>query len=921
MKVRNECLGCVLAEKEKKMLIKYLRIFDGAGLYLLRPAGLKLWLDGPLIRRKKLMRMLLPLMLFSSGFTSVNDTEASEGRGVYLFDIPSLRVEEALSRLASQTEHQLLFSYELVDSMKSSKLLGKYTVTEGMGILLQGTGLSGQLTERGVIVVTHSSTHKYSNVRADKMNSKKNFMAAALALLFSSGGASQHALAQNEGSSETYGRMEEIIVTSQKRAERLQDVPIPVTAVSASQLAERSEYRLQDFYSKVPGLSMTPNALGGTATIAIRGVTSGDFAAPTVGIVVDELPFGSSTLLGGGFLVPELDPIDLERIEVLRGPQGTLYGASSVGGLLKYVTKDPSTEGVSGRVQAGSSSVREGNDIGYNVSGSINLPISDTFAIRASTFTRKDPGYIDNIGYGGGPVDEDTNETETKGVQLTALWEPSDEFSLRLNGFNQENEISGSPFVTLADGVGELEQRFLPGTGWTERKFQGYAAVAKATFGDIEMVSLTGYNKIELNDSYDITEPAGFFVPLVFPGASPFAENQDFTETTKFTQEVRLTMPLGPRVDWLVGGFYTREKTPWVEPWIATEPDGSQIDTFVTFDFASKYRDQALFTNLTFQVTDRIDVQVGGRWSDIRTSFVETDTGPWVAIFESLDGSEQQSIPKTILEEEAFTYLVSPRFMVSNDVMVYARLSSGYRPGGINPFGALENRNATFDADETQNYELGVKATILDKRLYVEGSLYRIDWDDIQIQLSSGGLEFFENAGRAKIEGLELSAKLFLTDQLSVSSWISWNQAELAEDVPANSIVAGAKGDPLPFSSEFSASASIEYDFPVGQYTATVGGDFSLVDDRAGNLVPEQVLDFDTFELVPGPSREEYGSYEKIDLRANLEMEDWNVGVFINNVSDERGVLGGGVGSFISDTAFTVVQPRTVGLSVSKTFN
>lgn len=257
---------------------------------------------------------------------------------------------------------------------------------------------------------------------------------------------------------------------------------------------------------------------------------------------------------------------------------------------------------------------------------------------------------------------------------------------------------------------------------------------------------------------------------------------------------------------------------------------------------------------------------------------------------------------------------------MSDEVMFYARFSSGYRPGGINPFGVTAGRNTTFEADETENIELGVKASLMDNQLYVEGSLYRIDWDDVQIQLSSGGLEFFENAGKAQIEGLELSVQAYLTERLNVSGWVSWNEAELAEDVPADSIVAGDKGDRLPFSSEYSASVSVEYEFPVGQYTATLGSDFSYVDGRAGNFVPEFILDIDTFELVPGPAREEYGSYNKLDLRASLQMDEWYVGLFINNVDDERGILGGGVGSFISDTAFTVVQPRTVGFTVSKTF-
>src|SRR6185437_908958 len=154
---------------------------------------------------------------------------------------------------------------------------------------------------------------------------------------------------------------------------------------------DESRYSLQDYYSQVPGLSLTPNEFSGAPTIAIRGITSGDFTNPTVGITVDDVPFGPSTVNGGGYFAPDLDPSDLSRIEVLRGPQGTLYGASSMGGLLKYVTADPSTYAFGGRVQAGLSHIQDGSGVGYNVSAAVNIPLSDTLAVRASAFTREEP--------------------------------------------------------------------------------------------------------------------------------------------------------------------------------------------------------------------------------------------------------------------------------------------------------------------------------------------------------------------------------------------------------------------------------------------------------------------------------------------------------------------------------------------------
>src|SRR5262249_48926184 len=155
-----------------------------------------------------------------------------------------------------------------------------------------------------------------------------------------------------------------------------------------------NQLRLRDYYSRVPGLNLTPGTQSGQV-LSIRGISTGS-GNPTVGVTVDDVPLGSSTFLGGGAVVPDFDPADLARIEVLRGPQGTLYGASSISGLIKFVTADPSTAGFTGWLQGGVSSVSHGHGAGYNARGSVNVPLSDTFAVRASGFTRKDPGFIDN---------------------------------------------------------------------------------------------------------------------------------------------------------------------------------------------------------------------------------------------------------------------------------------------------------------------------------------------------------------------------------------------------------------------------------------------------------------------------------------------------------------------------------------------
>ena len=232
---------------------------------------------------------------------------------------------------------------------------------------------------------------------------------------------------------------------------------------------------LQDFFSKVPGLTVVPSVQS-NQTLSIRGITTG-VGNPTVGVTVDDVPYGASTNTAGGGVVPDIDPGDLARVEVLRGPQGALYGASSMGGLLKFVTRDPSMDEFRGRVQVGATSVRNGDDPGYNARGSVNVPLGATWAMAASAFNRREPGYVKNVVTG----DEGANRADATGGRLAMLWRPSDRFSLKLSALMQEIEGQGSSSVDAA--LGDLQQSRLPGSGWYERDGRGIQRNAQREAG------------------------------------------------------------------------------------------------------------------------------------------------------------------------------------------------------------------------------------------------------------------------------------------------------------------------------------------------------------------------------------------------------------------------------------------------------
>jgi iron complex outermembrane recepter protein len=716
------------------------------------------------------------------------------------------------------------------------------------------------------------------------------------------------------GGKEKAGVLQEVVVTAEKKSERLQDVPVPVTAISADSLVTSGYERLQDYFSQVPGLTFTSSTTD-LSMVAIRGVITGAVETvnnPSVGIVVDDVPYGSSTALGGGSMAPEFDPSTLQRVEVLRGPQGTLYGASSLGGLIKYVTVDPSTDSVHTQITAGTSSVYDGAELGYNASGSVNVPLSGTVAMLVSGFTRQDPGYIDNpiLGIRG------LNESHTSGGRFSLLWQPSDVFTVKLGALYQSLHTDGSNFVEPA--LGDLEQNDIRNTGIDHRTFQVYSASMTAKLGPATLTSVSGYSVNKLTDAVDYDAGLGFLDALTqqYLGIRNGTTGVDLLEnnqTDKFTQELRLATPIGEKADWLLGGFYTHERSPFVQTIAAAEPSsGEVLQDWAAFSWVVTYQEYAAFSDFTLHFTDQFDVQVGGRESWIEQTYAEVDTGPFVLPFEGFPSP--LVFHEVVTHASAFTYLFTPRYKITPDLMVYSRIASGYRPGGPNPDAVAFGLPLSYKPDKTTDYEIGIKADTLAHALTFDASLYYIDWKDIQLSYvdPNNGFGFNANGSRAKSEGFELSSQLKPVTGLTIGAWVAWNHAVLTEPFPAGSSVYGVAGDRLPFSPRLSGNLSVDEEFPVTNgVTGFVGGSLSYVGDRIGNF---------TAPPPAVPPRQDYPGYARADLRLGAKFASWTADVYVNNLTDKRGILFGGFGTVPNPAAFTYIQPRTVGLLATVKF-
>ncbi|HWU78416.1 MAG TPA: TonB-dependent receptor [Rhodanobacter sp.] len=703
-----------------------------------------------------------------------------------------------------------------------------------------------------------------------------------------------------------------IIVTADKRSESLQDVPMAVSVLSSTQLDRENAVSFADYASQVPGLNIISTGEGQTQLV-MRGITSGTSQNnATVGTYIDDAPFGSSTIYAfGSLLTPDIDPSDLQHIEVLHGPQGTLYGSNTLGGLIKFVTTPPDTTQASGSASVNSSHVA-GGDTGFGTRAMVNIPlVADALALRANVYDRTDPGYISNVTTG----QKQVNETKVSGARAQLLWTPGNKVSVRLSALAQNLRGDGlgnggvdvDP-TTLQPIYGANKQARAAGTGMYKLKYRLYDLSVNADFGWAKLVSTTSYSTQRATLNRDDSALYGPVLNPLFglanggyPLSVPLALN-------KVSQEVRLQSPEDQTWEWRVGLFYTREHSTSTQDLLTTDYDtGAPIALPPLLDATigpAIFREWAGYGDLTWHATSKLSVLVGARYSNDSTSYTQTGTGLL------LGGSSSFT---THGSDHPVTYLFSPSYKFNDDLMAYVRVASGFRPGGPN-IGVPPGLGAplTFGPDKLVNYEFGLKSLMLDKRMSIDADVFYINWTSMQLTTTSNGLSFMGNGGRATSKGAEISWRYTPLAGLVLWANGTYTDAQLAADTPPGSIV-GHRGDPLPYVPKRSANFGADYDFPLGMggWSGFVGGSISYIGAREAD-----------FNTVPAP-RIRLRGYNSIDLHAGANYGDWTINVFVKNLANKHGI------SSISPETINPIgspfeasyqTPRTFGVSASVFF-
>ncbi len=716
---------------------------------------------------------------------------------------------------------------------------------------------------------------------------------------------------------------EDIVVTAQKREQTLINVPLSVSVVSGATLERQQAFRFEDYLKLVPGLQLNQDTPG-EGRLVIRGINTGGVAS-TVAVYVDETPFGSSSgLVNGATLAGDFDTFDVARVEVLRGPQGTLYGASSLGGVLKFVTNAPETDKLVVRGHAGIEAVK-GGDVSYYGQAVVNVPLTSTLAVRGTGYYRKDGGFIDSIGTAGSNLHNNIDGAKTYGGRASLLFTPNDQLSVRLSAMLQNIEVKAPSIVesdpaTLGTLYGRPSQsEFVP--QFSNIRYRVYNGTVNFDLGFATLTSSSSYATQNLAFRSDATTDLSGLIAAIFKVPNQLYLAQQ-TNDKKYTQEVRLASKSSSVFEWLVGGYYThedgliRQRYVPVTPGTLTEILPPALPLLANVSLASTYEEEAGFANGTLHLGSRLDIDFGGRYSHNNQHAQQINDGVLVG--------GPATLPVARSSENVFTYSAGPKFKLNDHASIYARVAKGFRPGGPNvlpppvPGVVTPPPPATYHSDTVISYEGGIKVETADHSFGIDVSAFHIDWNNIQLLAVVNNFGVNTNAGRAVSDGAEFTMTVRPTGGFDISVNGAFTNARLKTDT--DPIVGGLAGDQLPYTPKYSVGVNGDYRWSLGTQTAAfTGASLRFLSNQSGSFDPNYKTAVGHGVRVP--------SYQVIDLRAGVEFGKFTVQAYAKNINDAMGrtsnspLKANGSFNYPNGALGTgVIRPRTIGLALTAAY-
>ncbi|MBA3811571.1 MAG: TonB-dependent receptor [Caulobacteraceae bacterium] len=769
----------------------------------------------------------------------------------------------------------------------------------------------------------------------------------------------------------------EIIVTASKRAENIQSLPLSIQAIDTKKLDELNITNFQDYVKFMPSVSYD-TAGPNSASIYMRGVAAGENGnhsgpLPSVGTYLDEQPI---TTIGGTL---DVHIYDMARIEVLPGPQGTLYGASSEAGTLRIITNKPSTVGFSAGYDVEGNTVDHGGQGGV-VEGFINVPLASNVAVRIVAFGERDAGYIDNV-FGtrtfatsgatidnAGVVEKDFNRADTIGgraalkIDLGANWTVTPEI------IGQQLWARG--VYGFQEGVGDLQvQRFQP-----DRDYDRWLQASLTVNGKIGRFDLTysgGYFYRWIDSFNDYTDYSIAYDQYYGSGAYWLDKNGDILQKPqqsitgrhrydKESNELRIASPASDRFR-IIAGLFQERQTDWIIQDYQIKDFGPQISvtgwpgSIWLTDQNRIDRDEAAFAEASYDITPKLTITGGIRGYHYKNSLFGFFG---YGLNYPFSTGEKHCIPgltfrdapcvdlDRVVSDYGETHKVNLTYRLDDAKLVYFTYSTGYRPGGVNR--ALL-AFPTYGTDTLDNYEVGFKTSWLNRSLFFNGALYDEEWSQFQFSfLGLNSLTQIQNAPQARIRGVEASLEWRATERLTISGGTAYNNAELTRnfcgadpdtgvvvDNCADSDAQAVHGQQLPFTPKFKGNLTGRYVFDLGGWHANVQGSV-LYQSRTFQALRSNA---DPVPGAPFSGTNEVAltgiapAYTTADFSAGLQRDHLTMSVFIKNAFDSRGQITRATPCTVSICAQAYpdagapaavfvypVQPLTVGIRIGQTF-
>ncbi|KTE06571.1 TonB-dependent receptor [Sphingopyxis sp. H115] len=752
-----------------------------------------------------------------------------------------------------------------------------------------------------------------------------------------------------------------IIVTATKRDANLQDIPFSINAQTAEDIQKSGAVTLEDLSRNVAGLSVQ-NLGPGQSQVSVRGVSAGQVVRDQPGVKEQVGVYLDESVISLSLFTPDIDLYDLNRVETLRGPQGTLFGSGSVGGTIRYITNQPKIGVMEGSVEANLNLV-DGDDLGGHLKGAINIPMGDNAALRAVGYYTRYGGFINAIGPAG---KEDINSGERYGGRLALTFEPTDNLSItprivyqkvKADGFNRQDvyNLYANEFTTTRPQVtfDEREQYLLLREGFDDETLIADLNI-NVGLGGAKLTSVTSYINRDILVSRDASALSGSVsVDLGFPDAGVLLPSNlvDTTDLETWTQEVRLASDNDSPFQWVVGGFYSKVDrvytqtlpTPGYDAVTdATLGEGTSASVRNGFGPDSPYnaflpydiKQFAIFGEVSYDISDAFTATAGGRYYD----FKETRSFVSGGLFANGDNRTDST------KSSGFT----PRFLlsydVSDDVTVNAQASKGFRLGGVNDplnlplcsdedealFGGFQD----YDDETLWNYELGVKSQ--GRGFTFNAAGFYNDIKNLQVTLDAGtcSSRVVFNVPKAHSMGVEFELGLQPVDGLDLSLSGSLIEAEFDSTLPG--VLAATtgirEGNRLPSVPKFQLSAAGSYEWPIGDAASMyvsasfqhVGTRYTQPADQENN--PRTFVHGLPFGGAPADAATtidlQLPDYQLVNLSAGVDFDNGlSLIAYVNNLFDENALL-----SFDRERGgrarlgYTVGQPRTFGITARKTF-